>query len=117
MLVAFIAMMGEGEYEPLADRPLFGVGESRPRERMINALIIFVTILLVLITTITAFFPGPKFLDMFFVFCIILICISHLTVIVWYRQGDLDPKFKKLIYFNAFSMIMLCICGNIFFHE
>ncbi|XP_042879337.1 transmembrane protein 243-like [Penaeus japonicus] len=107
---------GEGEYEPLADRPLFGNGEARPRDRMMNIMIIFVTTLLVLITSISAFIPWPSFLDIFFVFCIIIICISHLTLIVWYRQGDLDPKFKKLIYFNTFCIIMLCICANIFFH-
>ncbi|KAK7071820.1 hypothetical protein SK128_024621 [Halocaridina rubra] len=108
---------GDDEYEPLADRPLFGVGEARPRDRMVNALIICVTTLLVFFTAVSAFIPGPSFVDILFVFCIIIICISHLALIVWYRQGDLDPKFKKLIYFNAISLILLCICGNIFFHQ
>ncbi|XP_069188434.1 transmembrane protein 243-like [Procambarus clarkii] len=110
-------MPGDGEYEPLADRPLFGNGEARPRDKMVNALIIVVTTLLVIITSISAFIPSPAFLDIWFVFCIILICISHLTLIIWYRQGDLDPKFKKLIYFNTLCIVMLCICGNIFFHQ
>ncbi|MPC09279.1 transmembrane protein 243-like [Portunus trituberculatus] len=107
---------GEGEYEPLADRPLFGNGEARPRDRMVNIVIVCVTVLLVFITTISAFVSGSAILDLFFVVCIILFCISHLTLIVWYRHGDLDPKFKKLIYFNTLCIILTCICGNIFFH-
>ncbi|KAK8726630.1 hypothetical protein OTU49_009963 [Cherax quadricarinatus] len=107
----------DADYEVLADRPLFGNGEARPQDRLVNAVIIFVTTLMVVITSVSAFFPGPSFLDIFFVVCIILICISHLTLIVWYRLGDLDPKFKKLIYFNTLCIILLCICGNIFFHK
>jgi len=37
--------------------------------------------------------------------------------IFWYRQGDVDPKFKKLIYYNAFCITLLCICANIYFHD
>ncbi|KAG0711746.1 hypothetical protein GWK47_019995 [Chionoecetes opilio] len=62
---------GAGEYEPLADRPLFGNGEARPRERMVNAAIICVTSLLVFFTTISAFVSGSAALDLFFVACII----------------------------------------------
>ena len=36
--------------------------------------------------------------------------------IIWYREGDLDPKFRRFIYFNAFTTILLCIAGNLFFH-
>ncbi|KAG7161799.1 Transmembrane protein 243-like [Homarus americanus] len=103
------------EYDPLPDVPLFGTGEARPG-RTVNAVIVIVTTLLVVLTSVCAFIPGPSALDIYFVFCIILICISHLTLIVWYKQGDLDPKFKKLIYFNTLCIILICICGNIFFH-
>lgn len=51
---------------------------------MVNAMIICVTTLLVFITAISACLPGPKFLDMFFVFCIIIICISHLTLVLYF---------------------------------
>ncbi|KAB7506818.1 hypothetical protein Anas_08170 [Armadillidium nasatum] len=40
----------ETEYEPLADRPLFGVGETRPRDRTINIIIVVVTCFIVLFT-------------------------------------------------------------------
>ena len=37
--------------------------------------------------------------------------------IYWYRQGDVDPKFRKMIYFNSFTTILLCICANVYFHK
>lgn len=43
-----------------------------------------------------------------------LCCFS--LQIYWYRQGDVDPKFKKMIYFNSFTTILLCVCANIYFH-
>ncbi|WAR25958.1 TM243-like protein [Mya arenaria] len=39
------------------------------------------------------------------------------TLIYWYRQGDLEPKFLRLIFYNAFTMILLCICGNLYIHN
>ncbi|KAK4311922.1 hypothetical protein Pmani_016610 [Petrolisthes manimaculis] len=90
---------------------------DRPRCRMVNTAIIFLTSVLVFITFVSAFISGHEALDLFFVLCIILICGSHLTVLVWYRNGDLDPKFLKLIYFNAVCIILICICGNIMFHS
>nr|XP_006236064.1 transmembrane protein 243 isoform X2 [Rattus norvegicus] len=39
------------------------------------------------------------------------------TLIYWYRQGDLEPKFRNLIYYILFSIIMLCICANLYFHD
>ncbi|OXB58554.1 hypothetical protein ASZ78_007093 [Callipepla squamata] len=40
-----------------------------------------------------------------------------LLVIYWYQQGDLEPKFRSLIYYILFSIIMLCVCANLYFHE
>ena len=37
--------------------------------------------------------------------------------IFWYRQGDLEPKFLRMIFYNAFTMILLCICGNLYIHN
>eukprot|EP00117_Sycon_ciliatum_P035574 scpid92796/ scgid26935/ Transmembrane protein C7orf23 len=45
---------------------------------------------------------------------VVLPCAT--TQIIWYREGDLDPKFRRFIYFNAFTTILLCIAGNLFFH-
>ena len=42
--------------------------------------------------------------------------VAGLLQIWWYRQGDLDPKFRVLIFFNAFSIVLLCVCANLYFH-
>ncbi|XP_015283584.1 PREDICTED: transmembrane protein 243 isoform X1 [Gekko japonicus] len=100
------------------NRPLFG--ETSPRDRIINLAVGSITSLLLIVTLISAFvFPQlpPKPLNIFFAFCISLCSISAGILIYWYRQGDLEPKFRNLIYYILFSIIMLCICANLYFHE
>uniref|UniRef100_A0A7M4DUU3 Transmembrane protein 243 n=1 Tax=Crocodylus porosus TaxID=8502 RepID=A0A7M4DUU3_CROPO len=90
------------------------------QDRIINLAVGIVTSLLLLLTLISAFvFPQlpPKPVNIFFAFCISLCCISAGILIYWYRQGDLEPKFRNLIYYILFSIIMLCICANLYFHE
>lgn len=100
------------------DKPLFG--EARPRDRCFNYVVGAVTVILVCETLISSLvFPAfpPKAINVFLASIISMICISELTLIYWYRQGDVDPKFRKLIYFNSFTTILLCICANIYFHK
>lgn len=45
---------------------------------------------------------------------------SHLVFssqIFWYRQGDLEPKFRNLIYYKLASIVLLCLCANLYFHD
>lgn len=102
----------------LDNRPLFG--ETSARDRIINLVVGGLTSLLVLVTIISAFvFPNlpPKPVNAFFAVCIIMSCISVVILIVWYRQGDLEPKFRNLIYYFLFSIVLLCICANLYFHD
>ncbi|CAM4580592.1 unnamed protein product [Leuciscus chuanchicus] len=49
------------------------------------------------VTVISSFVfptPPPTALNIFFVVCILMICSSVLVLIFWYRQGDLDAKFR-----------------------
>ncbi len=32
-------------------------------------------------------------------------------------QGDLEPKFRNLIYYMLCSIVLLCICANLYFHD
>ncbi|XP_068715023.1 transmembrane protein 243-like [Montipora capricornis] len=100
------------------DQPLFG--EARRKDRYFNYFIGGFTVLLVSETIISSIvfprFPPPA-INVFLAFVIALICISQLTLIYWYRQGDVDPKFKKMIYFNSVTTILLCVCANIYFHK
>ncbi|CAI9542747.1 unnamed protein product [Staurois parvus] len=102
----------------LDNRPLFG--ETSARDRIINIIVGILTSLLVLVTIISAFVfpqPPPKPVNVFFAFCILLCSITSLILIFWYRQGDLEPKFRNLIYYILFSVVMLCICANLYFHD
>jgi len=108
------------EYSPLfggslPDRPLFG--DSNRRDRGINMFVGCVTTFIVVTTMVSAFFAKtpPYGLNIYFVVCICLICLGHILLIYWYRQGDLDPKFRLLIYYNAFTMILLSTCALSFF--
>lgn len=54
----------------------------------------------------------------FMVSSYVLLCIIYcivVTQVYWYRQGELDPKFRKLLIYNAFVLIVLCICANLYF--
>ncbi|XP_034621290.1 transmembrane protein 243 [Trachemys scripta elegans] len=102
----------------LDNRPLFG--ETSARDRIINLGVGILTSLLLIVTLISAFiFPQlpPKPVNIFFAFCISLCSVSAGILIYWYRQGDLEPKFRNLIYYILFSIVMLCICANLYFHE
>merc|ERR1712002_653735 len=101
-------------YNDINVKPLFG--ESTRRDRFLNLVVGGFTSLLVTITLICGFVHPrpPQVKNIYFAIVITLICISHLILIYWYRQGDLEPKFRKLIYFNAINIILLCICANIY---
>ncbi|KAB5541995.1 hypothetical protein PHYPO_G00086340 [Pangasianodon hypophthalmus] len=102
----------------LDNRPLFG--ETSARDRIINLVIGGLASLLVIVTIISAFvFPAlpPKPLNIFFAVCVLLMCGSVLVLIFWYRQGDLEPKFRNLIYYMLCSIVLLCICANLYFHD
>jgi len=108
------------EYRPLfgqeiTDRPLFGV--SNRRDRVINLFVGFITALIFIVTLLSAFLAQtpPRGLNVYFAICISFICIGHVVLIYWYRQGDLDPKFRVMIYYNAFTVILLSTCAISFF--
>ena len=104
-------------YSNDADRPLFG--EARAQDRYLNYTVGAITCLMVLETLISAFvFPlPPKGLHVFLAAVIVMVCASELLLIYWYRQGDVEPKFRKLIFYNSFTILLLCICANLIFHE
>jgi len=93
--------------------PLFG--PDRPKERYINYTLGAFASVAVLATAISAFahpFP-PNPVHVFFACVIILNSISNGLLIYWYREGDLDPKFRNLIYYNTLVTILLCIVAFI----
>lgn len=100
------------------NRPLFG--ETSARDRIINLVVGVLTSLIVLVTVVSSFvFPTlpPRGLNVFFAMCILLACGSAMVLIFWYRQGDLEPKFRNLIYYMLASIVLLCLCANLYFHD
>ncbi|XP_032819083.1 transmembrane protein 243 [Petromyzon marinus] len=101
--------------------PLFG--EASRRDRIINLVLGVFTSLLV-VTTLVAAFVLPKGgsshirgANVYFAVCILLNCIPMIVLIIWYRLGDLEPKFRTLIYYMSFTMVLLCICAILFFNK
>ncbi|KAJ9583077.1 hypothetical protein L9F63_022583, partial [Diploptera punctata] len=86
--------------------------------RFINIIVGFITVFIVIFTLLSAFIldkNSRKGLNITLALVIVMICASHLILICWYRQGDVDPKFKKLIFYNAVCITFLCICANVYF--
>ncbi|KAI8745503.1 transmembrane protein 243 [Biomphalaria glabrata] len=101
------------------DRPLFGTPSVNSRDRVINLIFGVLTGIIVMVTLVSAFvFPEwpPDGVNVFFAFTILLICASHLVLVYWYRQGDLEPKFRTMIFYNSLTIILLCVAGNLYIH-
>ncbi|XP_022653632.1 transmembrane protein 243-like isoform X2 [Varroa jacobsoni] len=91
--------------------PLFN--DSSRRERYFHYTLAGVTSGLVFVTLCLAFFYNipPDGRHVYFSFVLIFMCFSHCILIHWYRQGDVDPKFRTYIYGNTAVIILLCISG------
>uniref|UniRef100_A0A0B7C4K7 Transmembrane protein 243 n=1 Tax=Arion vulgaris TaxID=1028688 RepID=A0A0B7C4K7_9EUPU len=92
---------------------------SRPTstDRVINLVVGTLTSVLVLVTLIMSFAFGdwpPDAVNIYFAFVILFVCVSLIILIYWYRQGELDPKFKRMIFYNAFTIALLCVAGNLY---
>lgn len=87
--------------------------------RVFNVIVAVFTIIIVIETLISAFlFPRwpPEPINVFFAVTIVLICASHIIQIYWYRKGDVEPKFRRIVLYNAFTISLLCVCGNFYMH-
>ncbi|OQR74105.1 transmembrane protein C7orf23-like [Tropilaelaps mercedesae] len=93
------------------ERPLFN--DSSPKERYLHYGLVGVTSFIVFVTLCLAFFFNipPDGRHVYFSFVLILMCLMHCILIHWYRQGDIDPKFRTYIYGNTALIILLCISG------
>ncbi|BFZ08288.1 hypothetical protein BsWGS_11327 [Bradybaena similaris] len=97
-------------------QPLIG---NRPTstDRVVNLVVGTLTSVLVVVTLIMAFAFGgwpPDAVNIYFAFVILFVCASLVVMIYWYRQGDLDPKFRRMIFYNAFTIALLCVAGNLY---
>lgn len=98
--------------------PLFG--EQQTRDRVVNLVVGVVTAITVAVTLVSAFVfgasPSTSGLNIYFACVIVLVCVGNILLIYWYRQGDIDPKFRLLIYYQALVLVLLCVCANLYIH-
>lgn len=48
---------------------------------------------------------------------ILLLLFPQIVVVYWYRKGELEPKFRTLIYYNAIVTSLLCLVANLYFFQ
>eukprot|EP00731_Ephydatia_muelleri_P002116 Em0001g2116a len=116
-------------------QPLFG--ETKRRYKAFNIVVAVVTTIVVTFTVVmgilsSVFFPdhdkckrlgykSERFcvsgVDVVMCFVIILELIPEVALAFWYRRGELEPKFRTLIYYNAVVTILLCLVANFYFFQ
>eukprot|EP00048_Salpingoeca_helianthica_P002386 m.56884 g.56884 ORF g.56884 m.56884 type:complete len:110 (+) comp12067_c0_seq3:1265-1594(+) len=96
--------------------PLFG--EDSYKKRLIDLLFGVVTIVCVLATIVIAFTRGAtEVINIVFGIIIILISAPQLVLVFWFRNGDLGPKFRYLIVYMMFAIMLLCACAIVYFYK
>ncbi|OWF54586.1 transmembrane protein 243-like isoform X1 [Mizuhopecten yessoensis] len=88
-------------------------------DRVLNVIVAVFTIIIVIETLVSAFLLPrwpPEGNNIFFAVTIVCQCASHLLQIYWYRQGEMEPKFRRIILYNAVTISLLCVCGNLYIH-
>jgi drug/metabolite transporter (DMT)-like permease len=94
------------------------LGEERPIHRLINLVIATLVGIFVLATVIAAFFVPSflhSFLHIYLAFCILLLFGAEVLIVHWYRSGELNERFRYLIYYLAVVICLICIGAILFF--
>ncbi|XP_063715334.1 transmembrane protein 243-like [Symsagittifera roscoffensis] len=89
-------------------------GEIRRRDKVVVFSLTGLTLLMLSACFVYGMVQPKRLINLFFTLCICMMSISELVIIFWYRRGELDPKFRYLICYNAICIIALCTCCLIF---
>eukprot|EP00038_Savillea_parva_P008291 m.175999 g.175999 ORF g.175999 m.175999 type:complete len:117 (+) comp14089_c0_seq1:405-755(+) len=93
-----------------ASVPLFG--EETTAVKTFDIAFGVVTVVFVLVTLGLVFSRSEAtHVDVFFGVVLILLAIPQIILVVWFRRGDLHPKFRWLIVYMMLTIILLCMCG------
>eukprot|EP00730_Choanoeca_flexa_P010545 TRINITY_DN18555_c0_g1_i1.p1 TRINITY_DN18555_c0_g1~~TRINITY_DN18555_c0_g1_i1.p1 ORF type:complete len:131 (+),score=8.13 TRINITY_DN18555_c0_g1_i1:110-502(+) len=96
--------------------PLFG--EDSRRVKTFDLLYGIVTGVCVLVTVILSLTHGHiEVINYFFGVAIFLVSLPQWILVIWFRKGDLDPKFRYLIAYMTVSIVTLCVCAVIYLHR
>eukprot|EP00035_Acanthoeca_spectabilis_P022825 m.446021 g.446021 ORF g.446021 m.446021 type:complete len:120 (+) comp19301_c0_seq1:193-552(+) len=90
--------------------PLFG--EETTAVKTFDVAFGVVTVVFVIVTLALLFSrSGTSNVDVFFGVVLILVTIPQVILVLWFRRGDLHPKFRWLIAYMMVTVILLCMCG------
>eukprot|EP00043_Microstomoeca_roanoka_P015459 m.154960 g.154960 ORF g.154960 m.154960 type:complete len:128 (-) comp16264_c1_seq7:1687-2070(-) len=81
---------------------------------------LFAAITVVAVAVTIAFALTRKTVDaihVIFAIGVILVAIPEFVLVLWYREGDLPPKFRYLIGYIMLSIVMLCCCSIVYFKQ
>eukprot|EP00040_Diaphanoeca_grandis_P002471 m.21805 g.21805 ORF g.21805 m.21805 type:complete len:133 (-) comp13543_c1_seq1:357-755(-) len=102
--------------------PLFG--EDSPKVRTIEIGFAVVTMIFVVATMAYTFVlnsrktclgTGSKTLPVYFGIVLFLSSLPQFILVRWFQKGDLHPKFRFLIIYQMFTIVLLCIAGILLF--
>eukprot|EP01135_Chromosphaera_perkinsii_P003077 Nk52_evm24s234 gene=Nk52_evmTU24s234 len=89
------------------------------RDRIINygmgALTFFSVTATLALSIVRAISTNP--IHIFMGFAVFAVSGTNLILVNWYRRGDLDPRFRKVIGYAAISVLILCVAANMYFWE
>ena len=76
------------------------------------------TVLVVAVTLGLSFSRGEvETIHIFFGVTIIFLSLPELVLVRWFRQGNLDPKFRYLIGYQMVTIILICVCAIVYFYQ
>ncbi|CAF0939264.1 unnamed protein product [Brachionus calyciflorus] len=93
------------------NRPLFR--ESTFKDKFILIMCGLTPSILNMELLFSAFSYKPKAIHIILTILMLFLNMSNLKLIHWYKQGELDPKFRKLIILNSLILVSVEICYNI----
>ncbi|KAI1305967.1 putative transmembrane protein [Halotydeus destructor] len=99
-----------------SDRPLFGDQQSG-RDRVLNYGLILACAVLIVVTLFTLILVKFNLTNLLALLVIMSFSGSHGLVIHWYRLGDLDPKFRNLLFWNSVNLCLLCVIALAYYLE
>ncbi|ORX69974.1 hypothetical protein DL89DRAFT_292656 [Linderina pennispora] len=98
------------------DEPLFG-GTSRRDlviERFGSVYTVAVAVLMLTLSLVRGVQTGVALHALLGV-CVVLFAAVQMQLIKWYRLGDLEPKFRFIIFAMAAALTLLSIVASLYF--
>eukprot|EP00123_Amoebidium_parasiticum_P021686 comp7186_c0_seq1/m.2903 comp7186_c0_seq1/g.2903 ORF comp7186_c0_seq1/g.2903 comp7186_c0_seq1/m.2903 type:complete len:149 (-) comp7186_c0_seq1:344-790(-) len=91
-------------------------GDDTPRERLLNTVLAVVPSLASLVTLICGCIGRTHTgTNVYLSMCMLVFNLCHLCLLYWYRQGELDPKVRRVLWVQLVVFCMLCISASMLF--